>query len=116
MTPQACSGASAAVVVVGSPAIDNGDMPNGYIRPTNEGEGQDRSDLHLPGRQLQLLKALTKRAPSLPLVVVLVHGGPLDVSWMTQQDQVAAILSAGYGGQVGAGMGPAGGCGCCRRW
>lgn len=34
------------------------------------------------------------------LVVVLLQGGPLDVSWLQQSDRVAAILTAWYPGQV----------------
>ena len=35
-----------------------------------------------------------------PIVVVLIHGGPLDVSWMHNSDRVGAIMSAWYPGQV----------------
>ncbi len=34
------------------------------------------------------------------IVVVLVHGGPLDVSWMQESERVGAILTAWYPGQV----------------
>lgn len=34
------------------------------------------------------------------IVVVLIHGGPLDVSWLEQSDRVDAILSAWHPGQV----------------
>ena len=36
-----------------------------------------------------------------PIVVVLIHGGPLDVSWMDKSDRIGAIMSAWYPGQVG---------------
>ena len=35
-----------------------------------------------------------------PIVVVLIHGGPLDVSWMENSDRIGAIMSAWYPGQV----------------
>ena len=35
-----------------------------------------------------------------PIVVVLIHGGPLDVSWMDKSDRIGAIMSAWYPGQV----------------
>jgi hypothetical protein len=60
----------------------------------------DRLTLDLPGRQSDLIKALARRAPDLPLVVVLVHGGGLDVAWMQQIPAVKAILSVPFPGQV----------------
>lgn len=56
--------------------------------------------LDLPGRQADLIKALARRAPSLPLVVVLVHGGGLDVGWMQRVPQVKSIISVPFPGQV----------------
>ena len=35
-----------------------------------------------------------------PIVVVLIHGGPLDVSWLEKSDRIGAIMSAWYPGQV----------------
>lgn len=60
----------------------------------------DRLSLDLPGRQPDLIKALARRAPDLPLVVVLMHGGGLDVAWMQAVPQVKAILSVPFPGQV----------------
>ena len=34
------------------------------------------------------------------IVVLLMHGGPLDVSWLQQSDRVGAILTSWYPGQV----------------
>lgn len=36
------------------------------------------------------------------IVVILIHGGPLDVEWLQQSDRVGAILTAWYPGQVRA--------------
>lgn len=35
-----------------------------------------------------------------PIIVVLIHGGPLDVSWLEESPRVDAILSAWHPGQV----------------
>ena len=34
------------------------------------------------------------------IVVLLIHGGPLDVSWLQQSDRVGAVLTSWYPGQV----------------
>ncbi len=34
------------------------------------------------------------------IVVILIHGGPLDVSWLQQSDRVGAIMTSWYPGQV----------------
>ncbi|PRW60118.1 glycosyl hydrolase isoform A [Chlorella sorokiniana] len=60
--------------------------------PVVEAEGMDRQDLLLPGRQLNLIQAVAKRTTT-PIAVVLVHGAPLDVSWLQDSPRVAAILS-----------------------
>jgi hypothetical protein len=95
---QACYGSDAAVVVVGSPMLPGSKAAQNIA--SHEGEGQDREDLQLPARQQELLKTLVKRAPELPLVVVLLHGGALDIEWMVNHKNIAAIMSAGYPGQV----------------
>lgn len=97
---QACEGADAAIVVVGSSMIENERTADGKFRPAHEGEGLDRTDLHLPGRQADLIQALAKRAPGLPLVMVLMHGGGLDVGWVDRSRAVAAMLAVSFPGQV----------------
>ncbi|KAF8063677.1 BXL3 [Scenedesmus sp. PABB004] len=99
---QACEGADAAVVVVGSSMIENEvDAGTGGFRPATEGEGLDRTTLDLPGRQADLIKALALRAPGLPMAVVLMHGGGLDVGWMAAIPQVASMLALAFPGQEG---------------
>ena len=45
-------------------------------------EGHDRDVLTLPGMQLQLMQQVKKATPdSTPLIVVLMSGGPVDISW-----------------------------------
>ena len=41
------------------------------------------------------------RRTSTPLIVVLIHGGPLDVEWLQTSPRVGAILSMWFPGQVG---------------
>ena len=69
--------------------------------PYAENEGYDRTDLRLPGQQLELAKNLARRTDT-PLVVVLVHGGPVDVAWLQESPRIGAILTAWYPGQVRA--------------
>ena len=59
----------------------------------------DRTSLTLPGKQLDLILAVASQTAT-PIVVVLVHGGPLDVSLLMEMPRVTAMLSAGFGGQM----------------
>lgn len=77
-------GSDIAVMVLG----ENQDM---------SGEQASRSSLDLPGRQLELLQAVA--ATGKPLVLVLLNGRPLDISWAAQN--VPAILEAWYPGSEG---------------
>jgi beta-glucosidase len=61
------------------------------------GEYASRSTLDLPGRQLELLQAVT--ATGKPVVLVLLNGRPLDISWAAQN--VPSILEAWYPGSDG---------------
>ena len=68
-----------------------------YKRQVEGFSGGDRTSLDLPAPQRRLLeqaKALGK-----PLVVVLMNGSPIDLSW--EKDNAAAILEAWYPGQAG---------------
>jgi beta-glucosidase len=58
------------------------------------GEASSRSDIGLPGRQLDLLKALV--ATGKPVVLVLMNGRPLTLEW--ENAHVPAILEAWHGG------------------
>ena len=62
------------------------------------GEGMDRCDLKLYGKQQELIRqaALLKK----PTVLVLENGKPVDLSW--EKDQVDGILAAWFGGEMGA--------------
>lgn len=61
------------------------------------GENKSRSSLDLPGRQLDLLKAIV--ATGKPVVLVLINGRPLSVNWADKF--VPAILEAWYPGAKG---------------
>ena len=61
------------------------------------GEGFDRSDLNLPGRQEELLEAVA--AAGRPVVLVLQNGRPLSITWAA--GHVPAILEAWYPGEFG---------------
>jgi beta-glucosidase len=58
------------------------------------GEAASRSTLDLPGRQMDLVKAI--HATGKPMVVVLVNGRPLTIGWIV--DSVPAILESWMGG------------------
>jgi beta-glucosidase len=66
-------------------------MPEGF-----ESEGHDRPDMHLPGRQVELIQAVAKANPK--TVVILNAGSPVEMPWL---DLVPAVLEAYYPGQEG---------------
>ncbi|MEW1835768.1 glycoside hydrolase family 3 C-terminal domain-containing protein [Microbacterium sp. NPDC079995] len=78
---EAATAAEIAVVVVGT---------NAKV----ESEGYDRTDLDLPGRQDDLVRAVA--ATGTPVVVVVNAGSPVVLPWA---DDVAAILQGYFGGQ-----------------
>jgi beta-glucosidase len=61
------------------------------------GEGASKSTLELPGRQRELLEAVS--ATGKPVVLVLINGRPLDISWAASR--VPAILEAWHPGTEG---------------
>jgi beta-glucosidase len=61
------------------------------------GEAASRATLDLPGRQEQLLEAVV--ATGKPVVLVLINGRPLDLTWAS--GHVPAILEAWYPGAQG---------------
>jgi beta-glucosidase len=58
------------------------------------GEASSRSSLDLPGRQLELVKAL--QATGKPVVVVLMNGRPLTINWIAENSP--AILETWFAG------------------
>lgn len=61
------------------------------------GEAASRSSLDLPGRQLDLVKAI--HATGKPLIVVLMNGRPLAINWMAENAD--AILETWFAGTEG---------------
>jgi beta-glucosidase len=61
------------------------------------GEAASRSEIGLPGQQLELLKALKKTGK--PLVIVLMNGRPLALPW--EQANADAILETWFAGTEG---------------
>ncbi|KAK6118123.1 hypothetical protein DH2020_048107 [Rehmannia glutinosa] len=65
-----------------------------------EAEFRDRAGLLLPGRQQELISKVAAAAKG-PIVLVLMSGGPIDVSFAKNDPRIGAILWAGYPGQAG---------------
>jgi beta-glucosidase len=61
------------------------------------GEAASQSTIELPGRQRELLEAIS--ALGKPVILVLINGRPLDISWATTR--VPAILEAWHPGTEG---------------
>ncbi|WP_449439658.1 glycoside hydrolase family 3 N-terminal domain-containing protein [Pedobacter steynii] len=61
------------------------------------GEGFDRSNLDLLGKQMDLLKELKKTGK--PLIVIYIQGRPLNMNWASENAD--ALLCAWYPGQEG---------------
>ncbi|XP_008796726.2 probable beta-D-xylosidase 6 [Phoenix dactylifera] len=67
---------------------------------TEETEDHDRISLLLPGEQMDLVNAIAKVSRK-PLVLVLMGGGPVDVSFAKDNPRIGSILWIGYPGEVG---------------
>ena len=63
-------------------------------------EGHDRTDLALPGKQAELIEQVAAAAKD-PITLVILSGGPVDVSAAKANAKVGAIVWAGYPGQSG---------------
>ncbi|KAG8377373.1 hypothetical protein BUALT_Bualt08G0026300 [Buddleja alternifolia] len=67
---------------------------------SQETEDHDRVELTLPGQQESLITAVAM-ASKRPVVLVLVCGGPVDVSFAKNDPKIGSILWAGYPGEAG---------------
>lgn len=65
-----------------------------------EAETVDRAGLFLPGRQQDLVSKVAAASRG-PTILVLMSGGPVDVTFAKNDPRVAAVLWAGYPGQAG---------------
>ncbi|PMQ01077.1 MAG: beta-glucosidase [Dictyoglomus sp. NZ13-RE01] len=70
---------------------------SGLFKRGISGEGNDRSDLNLSGRQEELLRLL--HSTGKPIVLVLINGRPLTIKWA--KENIPAILEAWYPGEEG---------------
>ncbi|XP_051139781.1 probable beta-D-xylosidase 7 [Andrographis paniculata] len=67
---------------------------------TQETEDRDREELTLPGQQEALVRAVSAAAKR-PVVLVLVCGSPVDVSFAKFDPKIGGMLWAGYPGEAG---------------
>lgn len=65
-----------------------------------EAEARDRDGLLLPGWQSDLVSKVAKASRG-PTILVLMCGGPVDVTFAKNDPRIAAILWVGYPGQAG---------------
>lgn len=68
---------------------------NAKSHKVTSGEGFDLSSLELPGKQLELMKAV--KATGKPMIVVLITGKPLVLSWV--KENADALLVQFYAGE-----------------
>ncbi|XP_021904538.1 probable beta-D-xylosidase 2 isoform X2 [Carica papaya] len=65
-----------------------------------EAEFKDRTELVLPGHQQDLISEVSKASKG-PTILVLMSGGPVDLSFVKNDKLISAILWVGYPGQAG---------------
>ncbi|WJX23441.1 Beta-D-xylosidase 1 [Trifolium repens] len=65
-----------------------------------EAEFRDRVGLLLPGHQQELVSRVARAARG-PVILVLMSGGPIDVTFAKNDPKISAILWVGYPGQSG---------------
>jgi hypothetical protein len=89
------SSADVIILVMGLYPGGGGTIPDGG--PTQEDEGFDRTEITLPGNQAQLVSTIA--AIGKPLVLLLIHGGPIALD--TTALNLPAIVDAHYPGEMG---------------
>ncbi|KAK7480728.1 hypothetical protein BaRGS_00027989 [Batillaria attramentaria] len=66
-----------------------------------ESEANDRPDLELPGQQKQLLMDVLDNSPQdVPIVLLLLNAGPLNISFADQDPRVSAIIECFFPAQA----------------
>lgn len=65
-----------------------------------EAETKDRAGLLLPGHQQDLVSKVATASRG-PTILVLMSGGPIDVSFAKNDPRIPSIIWAGYPGQAG---------------
>ncbi|KAJ6307117.1 hypothetical protein OIU78_022240 [Salix suchowensis] len=96
-----CSSASIDGAVNVAKGADHVVLLMGLDDTDQEKEGLDRVDLVLPGKQEELIISVAKAAKN-PIVLVLLSGGPVDISFAKNDRNIGSILWAGYPGEAGA--------------
>jgi hypothetical protein len=67
---------------------------------SQETETLDRDHLELPGKQQELIKSVAK-ASKKPVILVILCGGPVDITFAKNNDKIGGIIWAGYPGELG---------------
>ncbi|CAM9002512.1 unnamed protein product [Rhodiola kirilowii] len=67
---------------------------------TQEKEELDRYNLFLPGKQQELITSVANVAKK-PVILVLLSGGPIDVTFAKYHPKIGGIIWAGYPGESG---------------
>lgn len=87
---EAAKNSEVAIVVVGG--------KSGLTLDSTSGESRDRTDLNLSGVQKELVKRI--HATGIPVVLVLVNGRPLSITW--EAEHIPSILESWVPGEEGA--------------
>merc|ERR1712224_627931 len=78
-------------------------MMMGLDTSSVEREGHDRTDLGLPGVQLELIQQVVEAAKGKkPVIVVLFNGGAVALDWLKETSNTDAIIEAFYPGKLGS--------------
>lgn len=67
---------------------------------TQEREELDRYSLLLPGKQQELITSVAQIAKK-PVILVLLSGGPIDITFAKYHPNIGSIIWAGYPGEAG---------------
>ncbi|KAL4197706.1 hypothetical protein AMTRI_Chr04g252450 [Amborella trichopoda] len=65
-----------------------------------EAEDRDRTDITLPGAQQKLISAVAN-ATNGPVILIVMSGGPMDISFAKIDDKITSIIWVGYPGEAG---------------
>jgi hypothetical protein len=99
-----CSSAACDVAVTDQAVVLSGSEDYVFLfmglSQQQESEGKDRTSLLLPGMQQSLITAVAD-ASKRPVILVLLSGGPVDITFAQSNPKIGAILWAGYPGQAG---------------
>lgn len=71
---------------------------SGLMLDATSGESRDRTNLELPGVQLELVKEICDLGK--PIVLVLINGRPLSITW--ESENISAIIEAWVPGEEGS--------------